>query len=60
VKPGLWQQENTAIIELINQQWARLLKQQDQAREKATAEQKKIAYEEKSEIALPRAVQAIP
>lgn len=27
VKPGLWQQENEAIVSLVNQQWLRLLKQ---------------------------------
>lgn len=27
VKPGLWQQENVAIVNLVNQQWLRLLKQ---------------------------------
>lgn len=60
VKPGLWQQENTAIIDLINQQWARLLKQQDQAREKAAAERKKTASEDTSEIEKAPVVQATP
>jgi len=35
VKPGLWQQDNTAIVGLIDQQWERLIKQHAKAHVKA-------------------------
>lgn len=37
-KPGLWQQDNAAIVTLINQQWARLLRQWPPSSNAITAE----------------------
>jgi ribonuclease P protein component len=36
VKPGLWQQDNTAICKIINAQWQYLLKQKNNASTPAT------------------------
>ncbi len=41
-KPGLWQQDNPAIIALITQQWQRLLLQQQKAQQEKQQDQDKV------------------